>query len=276
MRPGDGEFDEELLAHGAEYPFDLATTLRAAWFAVGEFDAERRAGAQQLAGHERAAVVDVDALRQAAGGHPGPQCGLQADGVFAVRPPVADQRPTEIIDEGEQDRLAAGQARAVQRVAGPHFVDRGGFEPAEGLRWRSVRAGGQAEPDEMALHGAFVRRPARRGPQDLGDLRARSCRDFPFQGDRELQDFGRGAGRHLSWRGDERVEPATPPGPNPAVDGGSGHPDRVAERADVLGVGDRTDQRDRVASWSTSGRPRPGSTRSGTGRPAGPVPRPDR
>ncbi|HXZ77463.1 MAG TPA: hypothetical protein VEH31_42235, partial [Streptosporangiaceae bacterium] len=95
----------------------------------------------------------------------------------------------------------------------------------------------------MALHGAFVRRPARRGPQDLGDLRARSCWDFPFQGDRELQDFGRGAGRHAPWRGDERVEPATPPGPNPAVDGGSGHPDRVAERADVLGVGDRTDQR---------------------------------
>jgi hypothetical protein len=36
-----------------------------------------------------------------------------------------------IVEEREQDRLAPGDRRPVQRVAGPPLIRRGGLEPAE-------------------------------------------------------------------------------------------------------------------------------------------------
>ena len=51
--------DQELLAHGAEDPFDLAAALWLAGTRVGQADAEHRQAALELAGDERRAVVDI-------------------------------------------------------------------------------------------------------------------------------------------------------------------------------------------------------------------------
>ena len=53
--------------------------------------------------------------------------------------------------------LRPPDARAVQRVAGPALVRRVGLEPAERLRRRPARAGGQFQAHEVPLQGPFVR-----------------------------------------------------------------------------------------------------------------------
>ena len=62
-----------------------------------------------------------------------------------------------VVDEREQDRLAAADGRAVQRVAGPALVRRVGLEPAERLRRQPVRPGVQLQAHEVALQRPFVR-----------------------------------------------------------------------------------------------------------------------
>jgi hypothetical protein len=52
-----GDLDEELVAHGAEEPFDLSPTLRTARGRVGQPDAELGAGSQQPGVNERGPVV---------------------------------------------------------------------------------------------------------------------------------------------------------------------------------------------------------------------------
>ncbi|HMI25463.1 MAG TPA: hypothetical protein VK594_13325, partial [Streptosporangiaceae bacterium] len=62
-----------------------------------------------------------------------------------------------VVQEGEQVRLAAGDMRAVQRVAGPQLVRPGRLEPAEHGRRAPVRAGGQLQPLEVPLQRAHRR-----------------------------------------------------------------------------------------------------------------------
>ena len=85
------------------------------------------------------------------------QRGFQPHGVLAAGPPIAGQQAAVVVDEREQDRLAAADGRAVQRVAGPALVRRVGLEPAERLRRLPVRAGGQLQAHEVALQGPLVR-----------------------------------------------------------------------------------------------------------------------
>jgi hypothetical protein len=66
------QLDQELLAHGAEDPLDLAAALGLAGTRVDKADAEHRTSPLELAGDERRAVVDVQTAGQAAGGEPGP------------------------------------------------------------------------------------------------------------------------------------------------------------------------------------------------------------
>jgi hypothetical protein len=125
------DLDQELVAHGAKQSLDLAPTGRLTRFGVDQPDAQAGAGAQQLLVDECRAVVDVDRGRDAAGGQRTAQRGRELHGVFAVGPAVADQQPGVVIEEGEQDRLAPGDGRSVQRVPGPQQVRRVGLEPAE-------------------------------------------------------------------------------------------------------------------------------------------------
>jgi hypothetical protein len=126
------QLDQELLADGAEDPFDLAAALRLARLGVGQADAEHRAGPLQLAGDERGAVVHVQRAGQPAGGEPGPERGLQPQGVLGQAPAVADQRAGVVVDGGKQVGLAAGHGGAVQRIGGPQLVGGLGLEAAEG------------------------------------------------------------------------------------------------------------------------------------------------
>ena len=88
-----GELDQELLPHGEEQPLDLPPALGPARGAVGQLDAQHRAGAQQPRIDERGPVVDVDPVGDAVAGQRGPQCGGEADGVFRVAEPVPGDQP---------------------------------------------------------------------------------------------------------------------------------------------------------------------------------------
>ena len=74
-----GQLGQELAADGAEEPLDLAPALRPSRLAVDQLDAEPGAGPQQPRVDERAAVVNVDVLGDAAGGQRRAQRGGQPD-----------------------------------------------------------------------------------------------------------------------------------------------------------------------------------------------------
>jgi hypothetical protein len=145
------DLDEELLTHGAEEPFDLAAAGELARTGVDQPDAETCAGAQQLLVDHGGTVVQIDRLRDPAGGEPITQRGLQADGVLASGPPIAGQQPAVVVDEREQDRLAAVDRRAVQRVTGPPHVRCVGLEPAERARRLPVRASVEFQAHKVPL-----------------------------------------------------------------------------------------------------------------------------
>jgi len=63
-----GDLDQELVPDGAEEPLHLSPPLRPAGPRMHQLDAEHRAGTQQPRVDERAAVVDVDAFRDALAG----------------------------------------------------------------------------------------------------------------------------------------------------------------------------------------------------------------
>jgi hypothetical protein len=147
-----------------------------------------------------------------------------------------------VIQEREQVRLAPGDMRAVQRIAGPQLVRPGRLEPAEGLRRAPVRAGGQLQPLEMPLQRAHRRRPAAAGPQDPHHLRGGAGGLLPFQPGGQLQHGRVGARGDLPGRRDQRGEPAGPPGPDPAVDRLPRHGHRVAERPRMRLGGQLADQ----------------------------------
>ena len=149
-----------------------------------------------------------------------------------------------VVEERDQDRLAAVDDRAVQRVTDPPGVGPLGLEPAEHRRRRPVRAGpGEPRRGEMALQGpGRGREPAVRG-QHHRDLRGGPVRSLRLQRHRQLQHRRRGL------RGDppRRRAPARRtrrrgrPGST-----GPGWPGRSApapaERPRVGAGGDRPDQ----------------------------------
>ena len=146
-----------------------------------------------------------------------------------------------VVEEGEQDRLAAAHGRAVQRVAGPPHIRRVGLEPAERPRRLPIRSGGELEPHEVPLQGPFVWRPPGVRAQDRRYLRRRPPGHFLLQRGGEVEHVGRGARGDPARVGHQGVEPAAAPVPDPPVDAGPRDPHRVAERADMLAFGQRPD-----------------------------------
>ena len=67
-------------------------------------------------------------------------------------------------------------------------------------------------------------------------------RVLPLQRRGQLEDLSRGSRGDLTgWRR-QRVEPARPPGPDPPVQAGPRHPDRLPERPGMLAAGQLADQ----------------------------------
>ena len=238
------QLDQELLAHGAEHPLDLAAALWLAGLGVGQADAEHRQAALELAGDERRAVVDVEGAGQATSGEPGPQRGLQPQGVLGSRPAVADQGAGVVVDGGEQVGLAAGHHRAVQRVGGPQLVGRLGLEAAEGAQRTAL--GGQlaVQPHtaKMPLQGALVRALAVALGDDDGDLRGGAAGLLPLERHRQLKDAGIDAGPADPGVGQQRLEPAAAPRGDPAVKGVAAHAHPLTRGAEVVTLGQGTDQ----------------------------------
>ena len=127
------DLDQELIADRPKKALNLALRGGRARACVNQFHAEHGARAEQLGGHERGAAVNQNPCRNATRHQPSPQRGLQAEHVLAGTPPPADQQSAVIVDEREQHRpprRRAGQDRAVETVARPQLIPRGGLEPA--------------------------------------------------------------------------------------------------------------------------------------------------
>ena len=239
---GGVDLDEELVAHGAIPPFDLAAPLRAAGRGVDQLDVQHRAGPGQLVGGVGRAVVGIQSLRAAVGLDRVVQRGLQAQGVLAVAPAVPDHVPGVIVQQREQHRPLALDDRAVQTVGDPQLVRLAGLEPAERLRRRPVRASTQLQAGEVALQGAGRGRPPLLGLDDPHDVGGGPGRAFPLQAYRQLQHRALGTRRDSPLGRDQRVEPAGPPRPDPAIQAGPRHRHRRPERAEVHPPGQLADQ----------------------------------
>jgi hypothetical protein len=211
------QLDQELAADGAEEPLDLAASLRPARGGVHQLDAKAGAGSQQPGVYKRRAVVDVDLLGDAAGGQRGPKRCRQPHGVLVVAEPGGHHRPGPVIDEAEQDGLAPGDDRAVQRIPGPQLVGPVGFEPAEHRR-AGLEGAVKLQAHEVALQGALRRRPARLGPQDPCDLRGGALGVLPLERRGHLKHLGRGPRGHPCRGGHQGFEPAGAPPAHPPVD----------------------------------------------------------
>ena len=197
-------------------------------------DAQAGAGAQQLLVDHRGTVVQIDRGRDPAGGEP----------AHAVRPPggrcprvaPTDSRAAAavVVDEREQDRLAAVDRRAVQCVTSPPHVRGVGLEAAERPGRFPVRASAELQAHEVALQGAFVRRPPGVRAQDRRDLRRGAGRHLFLQCRCQVEHVGRGAWRDPARAGHQRVEPAAAPAADPPVDSLPRYPHRLTKRAGML------------------------------------------
>ena len=128
---------------------------------------------------------------------------------------MPDQRATVVVDEREQIGLAAVDVHAVQRISDPQLIGPVGLEPAEHRRRPRRGGGGEPEPGEMPLQGAFVGCPAELSAQDPPDRGGGAVRILPAQRHRHFEHLRRGARRHPPRAGQQRVEPAGPPVPDP-------------------------------------------------------------
>jgi hypothetical protein len=236
------DLDKELLAHGPEEAFDLASSCGLPGLGVDQSDPQRCAGAQQLPVDHRRPVVQVERVRDAPRGQAGAQRRLESNGVLAAGPPIAGQQPGMIVEEGEQDRLAAVDRRTVQRIPGPPLVGRVGLESAERLGWHAVGAGVEFPAHEVSLQGAFVGRPPAVRAQDRCHLHRGTGRHLLLQRDRELEYLGRGARGDPARVGHQRVEPAAAPVADPPVDRGPRDAHRLPERAHMLTRDEVTDK----------------------------------
>src|SRR6266536_1299951 len=235
---GAGDLDQELVPDSPKQTLDLASAGGLPGSTVDQPDAEYGAGSAQLGVDEHGPVVDVDLAGQAAGGQPGPQGLGQRHRVLRMPPPGGGHRPGVVVEERDQDRLAARHHRAVQPVADPAGVGRLGLEPAEDRRRRAV--GGQ--PVQPERGEVPLQRPRRRGEpgvrgQHHRDLRRGPPRRLLLQRRRQLQDLRRGLRHRPAGRRHQRLEPTSPVGADPPVQAGPAHPRRSPHRPRVHPAG---------------------------------------
>jgi hypothetical protein len=163
--PGQG-----LLLDHPENGFYFSPPHRAPGLAAGQPDAGYRAGPLQRRTGKRRPVVAVQTGRDAAAGDRGAEHAGEPDGVGAADEPGPGQEPGPVIDDARQKgRLPAGP-RAVHEVRGPDLVHRTGLEPAERLRRRPARPGGQLPGLQLPLDG-----PQRRDGAALRGQDRRTC-----------------------------------------------------------------------------------------------------
>lgn len=154
---------------------------------------------------------------------------------------MPDHRPAVVVDEGEEISLSPAQPEAMQRIPGPQLVGRGGLKAPEHRLGRLI--GGERDVvGEVALQGPLARCPPNLGAQDAPDLGRGALGVFPLERNRGLDDLHRQPGAGLARAGHQRVEPAGPPSPNPAVQGVAGDPHRPAGRVQMLLRGDLAHQ----------------------------------
>ena len=230
---GVGDLDEELVAHGAEHPLDLAPPLRAARTGMDHADPEAGARPQQLGGHKRAAVVQIHGVGDAPRSEPGTQGCFGADGVFGRHPPIPGEQPGVVVQECEQDRLVTADDRAVQRVADPQLVGPGRLEPAEDNFGGGQGPSGHPDPTEVALDRALVWRPPQRDRQDLADLGCGPLRALTLERLGQVEHLGRDPQRRGPSGRLEGLEPAPPPRHDPVIQRRAGHPQLRTARAGV-------------------------------------------
>jgi len=135
-----GDLDQELVPHGAVEPLDLAPPGGPPGLGVGQLDAQHGAGPAQPGVDEHGSVIDIELRWAAAGSQAHPQRFPQCHRVLRVPPAGRDHRPGMVVQEGDQDRFASPDQRAVHRVSDPAEVRGVGLEPPERRRRRAVGA----------------------------------------------------------------------------------------------------------------------------------------
>ncbi len=200
---------------------------------VGELDPEHGARPAQPGIDEHRPVVHIALGRAAAGSEAVAQGLPQRDRVLRISPAGRHHRPGMIVEERDEDRLAAGHVRAVQRVTDPAGVGPLGLEPAEHRRRPAVGARSvEPERGEVALQRPRRGRPPGVRGQHHRDLRGGPPRRLPLEPDRQLQHLGRGLRSQPPRRRDQRGEPTGPIRPDPAIQTRPAHPHRLGrERA---------------------------------------------
>ena len=198
---------------------------------MDEPDAEDGAAAQQPRVDERAAVVQVDGLGDAAPLQGGAERRRHPDHVVVISPPGPHHGAGVVVEEREKVGLAPGDDRAVQGVPGPHLVRPLAFEPAERLPLLLLPGRGvQLQPLEQPLQRPVRRRPPRGQLQDPPDLGGGPPRLLPLQRLRQRQHLRRGPRGRLPRRRHQRVEPAGLIRPPPPVQRPPRHPHRLPAR----------------------------------------------
>ena len=211
-----GDLDQELPPHCLEKPFDFAASLRPVRRRVSDPDAQLRAGHRDRLIDEARPVINVGRARQAPRRDRALERRGQVQRVLAPPPPVPGDEPGMIVQEGDQVGLPSPDERAVQDVAGPQHVRGLGLEPAE---HHGPARGGQVLAGEMPLQRALRRRVPGGGHHDPPHLRRGPLHVLPLQRRRHRQHGLRGDRLALAVAGQQRLEPARPPGPDPPVNG---------------------------------------------------------
>ena len=237
-----GKLDQETITDSPEKSFDFSLSFWSSGLAVDQLDAQLGAGAQQPRIDERAAVVDVGVRRDPPGCQGGAQRGGQPDGVLGEPEPGGHHRAGVIVDEREKIGFAATQPDRVHRVPRPDLIGPRRLPPPERGRVRGRGQRGQPGPAEHPLDRRLIRRPPALGTQDPLHLHGGPGRVLLLQRHRQLHHLRRGPRLGLARRGDQRVEPALLPQPDPPVQGPPGQPHRPSRRVRVLAGGDRPHQ----------------------------------
>ncbi len=212
-----GDLDQELPPHRLEKAFYFTPALGTVRRRVGDPDAQLRAGHRDRLIDEACPVIHVSR---------------------APPPPVPGDEPGMVVQEGDQVGLLSPDQRAVQDVAGPQHVRGLGLEPAE---HGGPARGGQVLADEVPLQRALRRRVARGGHHDPPHLRRGPLHVLPLQRRRHRQHALRGHRLALAVIGQQGLEPARPPGPDPPVNGLTRDLHTPAARPGVHLAGDAAD-----------------------------------